>query len=88
MGLTPQQMPESAVPQFWDSVVHAAVIALCIVAACVMGALHIIHENTVGNVLTAAIGYAAGRAGSVVHRTISARKSDTTRTGPTIDSTG
>ena len=88
MQVTPVRLPSSATPQFWSDITHATVIVIVVVAATIAGAMHFIHETTVGNVYTAAIGYAAGRAGSVAHRTLTARHTDQGNANPPVDITG
>lgn len=88
MALTPAKLPASATPQFYSDITHAAVIVIVVLAATVAGAAHFVHENTIGNVYTAAIGYAAGRAGSVAHRTLGARRADHSTGGQEVDISG
>lgn len=88
MTLTPNKLPDNSVPQFWSDWTHAVVIIIVVVAATVAGGLHFIHENTIGNVYTAAIGYAAGRAGNVAQRTLSSRKSDNGNVSTSTDTSG
>ena len=79
--------PNSALPQLYSDLLHAGVILIVVILATIAGGLHFVHENTIGNVYTAAIGYAAGRAGSVVHRTFSSRPGVIGGEGPNIDAT-
>jgi hypothetical protein len=85
---TPEKMPESAVPQHCGDLVHAGVVVIVVIAATVAGLTHVIDANTVGNVYLTALGYAAGRAGSIAHRSFTTRSNGTTQPPGTVDATG
>ena len=60
------RFPATSLPQLYSDLVHAGVILLVVIAATILRITHNLDNGTVGNVYTAAVGYAAGRAGSVL----------------------
>lgn len=88
MTLTPSRIPESAVPQFWNDGIHATVVVIAMGLAVLSGKLHIIDHNTVGNILSGGLAYAAGRAGSVAHRIFQSRQQGVPQQGGSVDATG
>lgn len=86
-GKYPVRFPESALPQLYSDSLHAGVILLVVIAATILRAIGELDTNTVGNVFTAAIGYAAGRAGSVAHREFSVRRGEVTREKGSVSDT-
>ena len=66
----------SQLPQHLNDLIHATVVMGVVICATVLGATHALDRNTVGNVYLAAVGYAAGRAGSGAVRSAMTRKGD------------